>query len=102
MSNREVISDSFIVHFLDGTKKEYIKGNNIEYIWSLTPAGDLLIYLKETHGTFAMAAIRDERIGAYASGVWTEVEARKDLNIEPEEKGSEREESEVPSEAIIH
>ncbi len=103
MSNREVISDSFIVHFQDGTEKRFIKGDSIEYIWSLTPAGDLLVYLKEYHKTFSMAAVRDERIAAYAAGVWKEVESRKDLNIEEtEEKGSEREESEVPAEAIIH
>ena len=104
MSTREVISDSFIVHFHDGESKEFIKGNSIEYIWSLTPAGDLLLYKKEYHKTFISAAIKDERIAAYAAGVWSEVESRPDLNIEleVEEKGSEREESEVPSTAIIH
>jgi len=99
--NKEVISDSFIITLADGTEKEYIKEGNVEYIWSLTPAGDVLVYLKEYHGTFQMAAVRDERHCAYAKGTWTYIESRPDLNQKKEE-GNEREESEVPASAIIH
>jgi hypothetical protein len=53
---------------------DYTKKDNIEYLWSLTPAGDLLVYLKEMHGTISMAAIRDERFCAYAAGEWFKVE----------------------------
>jgi hypothetical protein len=79
---KEVISESFRVQVIDhdsdlimATKwVDFIKKDNVEYMWSLTPAGDLLIYLKEMHGTLAMAAIRDERFCAYAKGEWLKVE----------------------------
>lgn len=69
----EVISESFQIEMTDGTVKEFIKRDQIEYHWSLAPSGDLLIYLKEYHETFAMAAIKDERIACYATGTWKQV-----------------------------
>ena len=94
---KEVISESFRVLVKDhdsdlmmGTKwVDFIKKDNIEYLWSLTPAGDLLIYLKEMHGTLAMAAIRDERHSAYAKGEWFKVEvlqSEKQEDVPPLQK----------------
>ncbi len=78
MAGQKVICESFRVHFSDGRKpKDFLKGENSEYQWSLTPSGDLLVYYKEYHATFELAAIRDERSAAYATGVWSEIEILK-------------------------
>ncbi len=97
--DREVISESFRVYFKDGCEQDFLKKGQIEYIWSLTPAGDLLIYLKEKHKTISMAFIRDERHAAYAAGTWTRVQV---LETKKEIVEDEREESEVPPQATIH
>ena len=69
----EVICESFEVKFANGETRAFMKGDDSEYQWSLTPSGDLLIYYKEFHKTFTMAAIKDQRIAAYGTGVWSEV-----------------------------
>jgi hypothetical protein len=74
-----------------GEVREYLKEENSEYQWSLTPSGDLLIYYKEFHKQFTMAAIKDQRIAAFGAGVWAEVE------IIPSEDDDEPKQIEVHS-----
>jgi hypothetical protein len=81
----EIISESFRVHFPDGEPQDFIKGENFEYRWSLTPSGDLLLFYVEKHALISNAIVRDQRHAAYARGAWTKVEILE----EEEEKGNE-------------
>ena len=86
---QEVICDSFQVIFRDGTVRQFMKTETSEFQWSLTPSGDLLIYYKEYHKKFTMAAIKDQRIAAFGSGVWAEVEILPEEEKEEDDSGKE-------------
>jgi hypothetical protein len=68
----ELQCESFTVHFRDGTAVDYPKTEHQEFVWSMSPAGDLIIYEKQYHQTLS-AVIKDARIAAYANGVWEKV-----------------------------
>lgn len=71
--NKEIISQAFTVNYKNGDSKHFPKDETSEYRWSLTPSGDLLVYYVEKHSLISNAVIKDERIGAWAAGIWTSV-----------------------------
>lgn len=73
MLEKEVISESFVIHMKDGTRNDYISSEKEEFQWALTQSGGVLIYRKQMHQTFG-AVIKDGRIHAYAEGTWLEIE----------------------------
>jgi len=92
--NQKIISQSFEIYFEDGTSKKFLKKVNAdgkdlaEYRWSLTPSGDMLIYYVEYHHLLSAAVLKDERIHAYAAGVWTKVDILPD-EVDKEEAPDE-------------
>lgn len=75
---KEIISQSFTIHFANGDEKHFPKTDTSEYRWSLTPSGDMLVYYVEKHGVISNAIIKDERVFAWAAGVWSAVVVDQD------------------------
>jgi hypothetical protein len=87
----EIISESFRIHYPDGTSEDFMKTDTSEFRWSLTPSGDLLVFYVEKHKLFSSAIIKDERRFALARGSWSKVEVLETEVVEeetPDEAGS--------------
>ena len=78
MANPEIISESFRVWLDKLEYVDYIKSDEQEFRWLLSPDGSLMIYKVQYHKTFSSAVIKDERHVCYASGSWLKVEILND------------------------
>ena len=94
----ELECESFTVHFRDGTAIDYPKTEHQEFVWSMSPAGDLIIYEKQYHQTLS-AVIKDARIAAYANGVWGQV-LLMDQRTEVEKTADEEADASRPLEEV--
>lgn len=83
MITPDVEAQSFMIYMKNGDVKYYMKSEDKQYQWALTPNGDILIYKKEFHATFTTVAVKDERLEAIAQGTWDGVEV---IEEEVEEK----------------